>query len=511
MNPAPSGSPSVARSTGGSALTVPAPDGIQDGDYLVGFVVEQFAVAAHTPPSGWTQIGYTLADSVAQGQTNNLRYCHAFGLAVTDSDELPGSWTWTFPSARGRMVGVIIRVAGVDLADPIAGHSTTVNTSGTTTATLNGFTCDAAGALLVGLATAQITAGNSHTVTAVSGAAALYGQWTEPDTETTSGTRTPATVITETVDAGPTGTRTITWAGTTAQRGGHMLALRPAADGPPPDPEPAGLTPYVMAGGTPQRITPHVLVGGAGQPVEVHEARGGFTIDDLTGDTPFFVSHRGGSTVAGIPEMTLAAYANSVAAGYKALELSLARTSDGVWVASHDLTADRVCGTSGFTFLSETWAEAQTLRTTVGDLPLNRAEEVFEAYSDSYVFFVENKTGWPQYTEEVFDLMELYARPGSMVWKQWGPADEWEWGELAIARGFGSWQYFYAESSGLIAPRTSAATLLGMNHDASQSAWDDALDPGLPVIGHVCNSIGARDDALSKGASGIMSTTPALL
>jgi glycerophosphoryl diester phosphodiesterase len=52
---------------------------------------------------------------------------------------------------------------------------------------------------------------------------------------------------------------------------------------------------------------------------------------------PFYVAHRGGS--ADWPEQSMLAYRSAVACGVDALEVSLARSADGVWFGLHDNAA----------------------------------------------------------------------------------------------------------------------------------------------------------------------------
>ena len=78
----------------------------------------------------------------------------------------------------------------------------------------------------------------------------------------------------------------------------------------------------------------------------------------------FYCAHRGGSR--DFPEMSLYAYGQSALVGYPALEISLARTSDGVWFGLHDASLDRTSfntgGGSGTTYVaaSMTWAQVQS-------------------------------------------------------------------------------------------------------------------------------------------------------
>lgn len=63
------------------------------------------------------------------------------------------------------------------------------------------------------------------------------------------------------------------------------------------------------------------------------------TVREFIADRPFTIAHRGSDR--DWPEMTARAYVGSTAAGAHALEMSLGRTSDGVWFGLHDRSLDR--------------------------------------------------------------------------------------------------------------------------------------------------------------------------
>ncbi|MBI3615536.1 MAG: glycerophosphodiester phosphodiesterase [Candidatus Omnitrophica bacterium] len=60
---------------------------------------------------------------------------------------------------------------------------------------------------------------------------------------------------------------------------------------------------------------------------------------------PLLIAHRGDPVHA--PENTLASFRSAIAKGAKAVETDVRRSSDGVWVAFHDLTLRRTTGRRG--------------------------------------------------------------------------------------------------------------------------------------------------------------------
>lgn len=76
------------------------------------------------------------------------------------------------------------------------------------------------------------------------------------------------------------------------------------------------------------------------------------------GPTPLAFAHRGGAAEA--PENTWAAFAHAVSLGYRYVETDIRATRDGVAVAFHDPTIDRVSGQSGVV-AKMTWSQLQAV------------------------------------------------------------------------------------------------------------------------------------------------------
>jgi glycerophosphoryl diester phosphodiesterase len=99
------------------------------------------------------------------------------------------------------------------------------------------------------------------------------------------------------------------------------------------------------------------------------------------------VAHRGG-TLFGVPENTVAAFAQAVAMGYTYVETDLQVTADGVLVAFHDDTLERLTD-SGGPIGARSFAELSDLR--VEDLePIPAFADLLEAFP-SLVFNVDLK------------------------------------------------------------------------------------------------------------------------
>jgi glycerophosphoryl diester phosphodiesterase len=88
----------------------------------------------------------------------------------------------------------------------------------------------------------------------------------------------------------------------------------------------------------------------------------------LDHEGPIAFAHRGGSAEA--PENSWAAFEHAVSLGYRYLETDVRATADGVAVALHDPTLDRVAGRPGL-LAKMTWAEVRKAKLADGrELPL---------------------------------------------------------------------------------------------------------------------------------------------
>ena len=223
------------------------------------------------------------------------------------------------------------------------------------------------------------------------------------------------------------------------------------------------------------------------------------SIDAMVAQKGFLVAHRGGSV--SWPEMSMRAYTNSVAHGAGALEVSVGRTSDGVWVLAHDQNLQRVDPSAPATPIAQmTWAEVRRYR-TAGERIL-RIEEYLEAYGLSHVTVLDPKYSAQQWADLAAKLpADAKSR---VIWKSAGDATwlaaQWR------AAGWRCWGYAYAQhaSDGSLSKWAPAWDYLGFPWDASALAWKVATSLGKPVWAHICPSKAAYDQGLQNGAVGCM-------
>ncbi|BDZ40840.1 hypothetical protein GCM10025865_01390 [Paraoerskovia sediminicola] len=230
---------------------------------------------------------------------------------------------------------------------------------------------------------------------------------------------------------------------------------------------------------------------------------------------PFYIAHRGGSK--DYPEHSLLAYTQAVRHEFGALELALARTSDGVWFGLHDDSLDRTSlGTGGGTGTQlvasqMTWAEVQQYvinlpAGTSGRLPqpYMRWEEYVETYYASHVTFIDIKAAFSHRTELLNMMDALPGNPRQRFVAKYYGKQYGGWAQDASARGYKTWGYFYAGDGATIDQWADKWDILGLSYDAPAGDWSSFVGTGKPVVGHICPDQAAADTALAKGAAGLM-------
>ena len=248
-------------------------------------------------------------------------------------------------------------------------------------------------------------------------------------------------------------------------------------------------------------------------PAPTRSVGDGLLVDQLVRRPGFTVAHRGGSL--DWPEMSLEAYRNSVALGVNALEISVARTVDGVWFGLHDETLDRTSGTSGFVAAQHTWKEVQAFRITAAETnhrsqapqPYLRFEDLVAAYGRTHTIFVDPKVVPVSHFGELFALMAAVKHPAeTFVAKGYCTAQAWP--VDAQARGYTTWGYYYGSEIGAdptMLPTTKDRwTWLGLDVGASAEQWQAFTATGKPVLAHIVRSRDAADQSTTNGAQGLV-------
>jgi hypothetical protein len=210
-----------------------------------------------------------------------------------------------------------------------------------------------------------------------------------------------------------------------------------------------------------------------------------------------WVAHRGGSV--DFIEESAEAYASCHALNIQALEMSVWRTSDAVWVASHDRSTLRMFGVD-LDIPTTAWSALSGLRTTTGGYALARVTDILDDYAGSHIFFLDNKqdsniTAW-------LNLLDSYDNStGRFVIKGGYSSATWT---AARSRGYVGWGIYYDTELDDLEATYATWDLLGLNYDATQTDWNTILATNKPVLGHVALTAAHGVTALSKGASGVM-------
>lgn len=272
---------------------------------------------------------------------------------------------------------------------------------------------------------------------------------------------------------------------------------------------PEGPGQEVMIGnGSPAKVF-YVTEDGPRTPSEIVPIRRGFDNVNHMLSTPGFTwGHRGNSTR--YSEMSMHAYTQTVARGYGVLEVSLGRTSDGVWFGLHDETLDRTSLLTGNVKASDlTWDEVQQYQILLNQdglaQPYVRWEEIVSAYGDSHILVVDPKHeyGKPGRMDEFYALMNSTLDRDRAIMAH--TLTSLEFVNLANQHGYASWGYTSEEylTDPNVAARAPLWTMVGLDINASQESWYQVIGFGKPVVGHVATSQAMYDSAMSKGAAGV--------
>jgi Glycerophosphoryl diester phosphodiesterase family len=245
-----------------------------------------------------------------------------------------------------------------------------------------------------------------------------------------------------------------------------------------------------------------------------HREPGGMRVSELVAAPGFSIGHHGAS--ADWPEMSMEGYQQAVRLGVDALEISLARSADGVWFGLHDATLDRTSGTSGFVASEHPWSEIQRYQirptgahdTSSAPQPYLSFPELVAAYAGTHTIFVDPKAAPGRQYPELLALMDAAGSKATDSFVAKGYCATTGWAKAAHARGYRTWGYYYGK--GLTTGRNSLAAtqaswdLLGLDVAAPAGAWASMLALGKPVVGHIVASGADARQVRDRGARGLM-------
>lgn len=488
-----------------TGFTINRPAGGASNDYVIVVIRGQSSTGTVAPAStGFTRLGPAYVNSSSTYRINGF-----YGKAITDISTEPTSYEFTMTTGTGnvRLVAIAFLVRGVDLVNPLAGFFDSYG--GTTVG--NGRQVDSYGlgaspALALFMGASEFASPNDHVPLSLPSG---YNPISSIVTTTNLASSRTYLWVGSKEESTTVASSLITW-GSSSGAAAEGIALRGTAsvaqspDGPG----------YDVRNGSGIAVKMyHITAAGARTPQNVVPMRRGFnTVTESLAKHGFTWAHRGGSV--SYPEMSLYGYTQSVARGYGVLEVSLARTSDGVWFGLHDQTTDRTSGGVFGNASTQTWAQVQAQQNIAGPgaaQPYMRWEELIAAYGATHIIVADPKYALGSYRTEFLNMVNRDLGPTKAIIKYSGAGS----GAAALstaaqALGYQTWGFFYAGDAsaalggnGGMQTWGPSWTLIGMDYNASQAVWDEALALGKPVIGHIAPTQAAYNMAMAKGASGV--------
>ena len=253
-----------------------------------------------------------------------------------------------------------------------------------------------------------------------------------------------------------------------------------------------------------------------GGDVEVFPSSGtqpaGSVVDRFLTSKPFYVAHRLGGTE--YPEFTRQGLEASLRAGFKALELSVRRCSTGEFVLIHDWVTTRTVPGTEYQIWNTPWSTLAGLQQASGGFL--RLTDVVNQVGDDVVLAIDHKVTSDKETSSqgdmeseaaLFDYLDTIPNAKDRVlikhFVKGGVAAR------AKAKGYKTMCMMYPnEVAGV---DLSKFDVLGMEWNAEQGVWDTLKATGKPLIAHIITTQQQADQALSKGATGLMASVPSVV
>lgn len=457
---------SAASSGTATTIVAPKPTGIADGDVMV-VMWAAMAPSGNTQsmPAGWVDLYSTL------GTVGSARY-HLWAKKYVNATDSSADRTVTMTgSARYLQVATGI-IRGVDtftsVSDAVVGvgkarsdtpSSSTVNRAFSITTT--------APDTFVFVASFERTSGLNGTAPTLSaGSADLY----VPEVDGTNQLGTFMMTHVDMTSAGASGDIDVTYPTSNASNGWAV---------------------QIGFAGT--------IPSNPAKPYKVSEMMADFAAGNMV-----YWAHRGGSLNR--PWFTMAAYDFAIDHGYRCLEISVWKTSDGVFVGSHD--NDRAINTNGSGNITASTSAAvlADVVDTVGGVSgqtTMRLEDLLDTYGQTHVLILEDKQNVnvpalitlvnsriADATEHVVFKFTVLAGSGS------APGQ-------ATAAGFKTWAYGYDADWTTYAAYEPQFDILGENREASSGEWAVVTAFGKPVVAHLIDTTTHVSTVVGYGADGL--------
>lgn len=227
--------------------------------------------------------------------------------------------------------------------------------------------------------------------------------------------------------------------------------------------------------------------------------------------TPFYVAHRLGGTE--YPEFTRRGLDASLAAGFKALELSVRRCATGEFVLIHDWVTTRTVPGTDYQIWNTPWSTLAGLQQASGGFL--RLTDVMDSVPSDVVLAIDHKVTSDKPTSSTGDMESeaalfafLEERLGAQAQKR-VIIKHFVQGSVAArakAKGYRTMCMMYPnEVAG--APLTDW-DILGMEWNAPDDVWATLRATGKPLIAHIITTTAQATRARERGATGLMSSVP---
>lgn len=213
------------------------------------------------------------------------------------------------------------------------------------------------------------------------------------------------------------------------------------------------------------------------------------------------------------PEFTQAGLDASLRVGFKALEVSVRRCASGEFIAIHDWKTSRTVSGTDYQVWNTPWSTMRTLRQGSG--PFMRLTDIVDQIPDDVVIALDHKTtssedqrnpGDLASEEQLFEYLDTAfgGHPERRVlWKVFARGTS---AARAKARGYKTMAMMYPNEV-----ETSDLTqwdIIGMEWNAGADVWNALLAAERPTIAHIIVNEAQAQQALAKGAAGLMASYP---
>lgn len=482
----------VTHNIGSSETTFTlTPDGtIANGDWMFALIGDVSNVTDNLTATGWTRI----VDAV---KTGTMAY------SVFAKERLNGETGYSFSYPASRLNNAaLLWVRGVDdISHWVIGaleNRSTILPPTTFDNEAPSVTTTSDNNLILGFSFERTTAAETDTTSITNATEVLFAAENGTSTTTIAVAKTTQTI------AGITPVITWVYPNTQATNGAAMqVAL------PPHIAMVTGTRVGIWDGATEKTAYLTTWNGSAENVPSLDTNIGiGPTVPQLfAGSQTVSVAHRGGS--ANWPEMTARAYKESaVIWDINAIEISVQKSSDGVFVASHDTTTTRVTG-QNYTISSTPWSTLASLTATAAATdnisqprePLAKLTDILDLYGGKRVIFIEDKTYANQVA--ILNLMDSYGGSNWFVWKQDGTGTVYSG---AVSRGYKTWGYIFDSGMGSFASKQAQWTYIGLDYNSSNATLTSAIATAGAnrVVAHIIPSVVQRDRLLGMGVRGLM-------